>query len=589
MMVQIRNVVIHNFRGISEASWSLPDSRFLCLVGPGDSTKTTLLDVIGLALSPRWNVTFTDADFHNGNTEEPIVLQVVVGDLPPRLLRDDAQGYELCGLLPNGDLIAEPEDGSESCVMIQLKVTDELEPVWTVVRPGHEDEGGTIGAGARAEFGLFRVDERVDAHLRWGRGSALTRITASRSGAEAAVTSAHRAARQAVFEVTEGALHTAAADVAAVAAEIGGTAFTELRPGLDPTGSSTTNALLLHDEEIPLTGFGLGSRRLVSLAIQEKAFTSGEIVLVDEVEHGLEPHRLLHLLHHLKKRTASDKGQVIMTTHSPLAVEGLDATDISVVRCDEGRTEVRAVPGGLNEMQGALRAGPSALLGNRVVVCEGKTEMGVVRRLLQHWDSERVATGKAPHAALGVCQTDGHGSVDAPRRALMLRKLGYPALLMIDNDDPGSNPGVQEATEAGAAVVRWQAGNAIEDEIASTLSVAGLADLVTLAAEIRDESSVLNAVSVRLSGQPTLVGLNPAAWEDEATSMAQIRVAIGAAAKGKKTNSDIKEEKKAWFKLEDLGERLGALVIDHWPDFAGRPLGNGLRQLYQFVYGEDMP
>jgi hypothetical protein len=567
----------------------LPDSRFICLVGPGDSTKTTLLDVIGLVLSPRWNVTFTDADFHNGNTEEPIVLQVVISDLPARLLRDDARGYDLCGLLPDGDLVDEPEDGSEWCVMIQLKVTNELEPVWTVVRPGHEDEGGTIGAGARAEFGLFRVDERVDAHLRWGRGSALTRITASASGAEAAVTSAHRAARQAVFDVTEGALQTAAADVAAAAAEIGGAAFTGLRPGLDPIGSSTTNALLLHDEEIPLTGFGLGTRRLISLAIQEKAFTSGEILLVDEVEHGLEPHRLLHLLHHLKQRTASDKGQVIMTTHSPQAVEGLDAADISVVRCDEGSTDIRAVPGGLNEMQGALRAGPSALLGSRVIVCEGKTEMGVTRRLLQHWDTARVAAGKAPHASLGVCQTDGRGSVDAPRRALMLRQLGYPVLLMIDNDDANSDQGVRDATTAGATVVRWQAGHALEDEIAAELTEAGLADLLTLAAETRDESAVLDAVSVRLPGRPTLVGLNPAAWVDATRSLAQIRGAIGAAAKGKRTNSDTKEEKKAWFKLEELGERLGGLLADRWDEIGGTPLGAGLRELYKFAYGEEMP
>jgi hypothetical protein len=159
--MQIRKVLVRNFRGIREASWSLPDRRFVCLVGPGDSTKTTLLDVIGLVLSPRWNVPFTDADFYGGNIEDPIVLSVVIGDLPAKMCRDDAYGYELCGLKSNGELAEEPEDGCESCIMIQLKVTDVLEPVWTVVRPGHEDEGGTIGVAGRADFGLFRVDEHI--------------------------------------------------------------------------------------------------------------------------------------------------------------------------------------------------------------------------------------------------------------------------------------------------------------------------------------------------------------------------------------------------------------------------------------------
>lgn len=587
--MRIRKVLAHNFRGIREASWSLPDRRFVCLVGPGDSTKTTLLDVIGVVLSPRWNIPFTDADFHSGNTDEPIVLQVVIGDLPPRLLRDDAQGYGLCGLAPRGKLTEEPEDGTESCVMLQLKVTDTLEPVWTVVRPGHEDEGSTISVGGRADFGLFRVDDHVETHLRWGRGSALTRLTEKGPGAQAAVTAAHRVARKAVFDADGNALHAAAVEVAQATAEIGGTAFMALRPGLDPASGSTTHALLLHDEDIPLTGYGLGTRRLVSLAIQERAFTTGEIVLVDEVEHGLEPHRLLHLLRHLKTRPASDNGQVIVTTHSPIAVEALDAADISVVRSDKGCTSVQAVPADLNEMQGALRAGPSALLGSKVIVGEGKTEMGVARRLLRHWDAERIARGKPPHAALGVCQTDGHGSTNAPLRAKLLRKLGYPTLLVIDNDDDASEEGVLEAMAVDAEVVQWERGNALEDEIASSLSGAGLNDLLALAAEIRSEEAVLNAVRDRLPNKPTLAGLQPVAWVDATNSMEAIRVAIGAAAKGKKTNSDKKEGHNAWFKLEELGEQLGGLLIDHWGDFADKPLGTGLNQLYKFAYGEDMP
>jgi hypothetical protein len=59
--------------------------------------------------------------------------------------------------------------------------------------------------------------------------------------------------------------------VQVAAQAIGGTAFTRLQPGLDPAGRSSASALLLHDEDIPLTGYGLGTRRLISIAIQEKA------------------------------------------------------------------------------------------------------------------------------------------------------------------------------------------------------------------------------------------------------------------------------------------------------------------------------
>jgi hypothetical protein len=571
--------------------WTLPENRFVCLVGPGDSTKTSLLDVIGLVLTPRWNVQFCDADFYDCQIGEPIVLQVVVGDLPPRMLSDDSYGYDLAGLTPEGELVHDPTEGCEPCVIVQLQVADTLEPAWTVVRPGEEDMGAPIRGGAREEFGLFRVDERVEMHLRWGRSSALTRLTAKEtasSGAGAAVTSAHRAARDAVFDSPLGALHAAAAAVAKAAAAIGGADFGQLRPGLDPTSSSSTNALLLHNGNIPLTGHGLGTRRLISLAIQERAYAAGEVVLIDEIEYGLEPHRLHHLLWHLKQRTDSGTGQVIVTTHSPLAVEALRAEDISVVRCEDGQTSVGAVPGALDTVQGTLRSAPSALLARRVVVCEGKTEMGVVRRFLQHWDLQRISRGKASHAALGVAQSDGQGSVSAPVRARVLRQLGYPALLIIDHDDTASVPGIAAATADGATIVRWESGNALEDEIAATLGPSGLADLVALAADIRSEEAVRSAVAARLPDTPTLFGLDPSAWVGPNRSLDDVRAAIGAASKGAKAKGDGKEEKKAWFKVEESGELLGGLLIKHWEETKDAPLGLGLKTLYAFVYQENL-
>jgi putative ATP-dependent endonuclease of the OLD family len=221
-----------------------------------------------------------------------------------------------------------------------------------------------------------------------------------------------------------------------------------------------------------------------------------------------------------------------MTTHSPLAVEALQARDISVARSQGGTTTVGQVPGDLDDVQGALRAGPSAVLASRVVVCEGKTEMGVIRSLLLHWDVERIEQGKAPHAALGVCQSDGQGSTKAPVRARILQELGYPVLLVIDNDDPASNSGIAQAEAKGAEVIRWQPGHALEDEIAAALSTAGLTALVRLAAEIRGEESVLGGISARLAdGGPRPSGLDPASWVTASRKIDDIRQAIGATAK----------------------------------------------------------
>ena len=67
----IYHLKIENFRGIRTLDWHL-NGRVLCLIGPNDSTKTTILDAIELVMLPRYNAQITDADFHHGR--------------PPRLL-----------------------------------------------------------------------------------------------------------------------------------------------------------------------------------------------------------------------------------------------------------------------------------------------------------------------------------------------------------------------------------------------------------------------------------------------------------------------------------------------------------------------
>ena len=57
--MRLFRVEICRFRGIKELSWDV-GGRFVCLIGSGDSTKTTILDAIELGLSPRWNVSLED-------------------------------------------------------------------------------------------------------------------------------------------------------------------------------------------------------------------------------------------------------------------------------------------------------------------------------------------------------------------------------------------------------------------------------------------------------------------------------------------------------------------------------------------------
>ena len=52
---------------------------------------------------------------------------------------------------------------------------------------------------------------------------------------------------------------------------------------------------------MPLRRLGLGSKRMLTTGLQKQALRAPHITLFDEVEVGLEPHRIARLLQHLKK------------------------------------------------------------------------------------------------------------------------------------------------------------------------------------------------------------------------------------------------------------------------------------------------
>ena len=73
VVARIRLVEITHFRGIKDLVW-LPSPGINCLIGPGDSGKSSILDAIDFCLGARRNIQFNDADFHQLDVETPITI-----------------------------------------------------------------------------------------------------------------------------------------------------------------------------------------------------------------------------------------------------------------------------------------------------------------------------------------------------------------------------------------------------------------------------------------------------------------------------------------------------------------------------------
>ena len=95
--MRIRHLSIRNFRGIRELDWALPNRALFCLIGRGDSTKSTILEALRRVFHAQWNLPFDDADFYQCAPTNTIKLEVVLGDIIDAFRDLESYGHWLSG------------------------------------------------------------------------------------------------------------------------------------------------------------------------------------------------------------------------------------------------------------------------------------------------------------------------------------------------------------------------------------------------------------------------------------------------------------------------------------------------------------
>jgi hypothetical protein len=576
--VYVLRVEIANFRGIKTADWTL-DGTCLCLIGSNDSTKTTLLDAIEMALSPSPYLNLSEVDFHLAKTDDPVEIRVTVGGIPSgsQLWTDGKFGFLKRGWKKASGLIDEPEDEEcEPVLTIRLRVSRSYEPEWAVMAERNL-EGVPISTQNRAQIGVVRLGDDVDRDLAWGRYSVLTRLTGG-DAADAVIAEAQRKLRSAAKQGNIDELNKAARTVEEAASKLGVRPTTGYQAALDSKlVTFRQGAFALHDGDIPVRAAGLGTRRLTALAIQRASVPDGAVVLIDEVEHGLEPHRIRRLLRNLRQGLdvriteagAPKLGQVIMTTHSAVPLFELGREHIRVVRPSSGRTEVLSPS---ENTQGVLRRMPSSFLARRVLVCEGATEVGMCRRLAEHWMH---AHDDVPVEHFGVEIADGGGS-NAPDAAIALADLKY-VVAYIGDSDKAKPSDVAKMKAKGVKVMVWDGKLCTEERIALDLPDKGLAELLKLACAARGCDSIgaviSNVLHVAKPADPSKVE----SWTALGVSDADFRGAFGEGAKGT-------EDRKGWFKSIDGGYALGRIIVGHLDELKDSPLSARLKEVEVWCY-----
>lgn len=461
-MAVIRILSIKNFRCIKELRW-FPQMGINCLIGPGDTGKSTILDAIDYCIGAKRNLIISDTDFYNSNIHEPIQITITLGLLEDNLMELDLYGLYLRGYdASQKKIIDEPGKGVETVLTLRLVIESDLEPQWSLIskRAIELDQSRNLNWKDRLDISPARLGVYTDNHLGWKRGSILHKLSEDKIDTSTALTDISRELREKFGSQANEQLENTLSIVNSIANELGISIGSSVQAQIDSNSLSLNNGTIsLHDENnIPLNKLGLGSIRMLITKLQRMISKSSSIILIDELEYGLEPHRILMLLKTLRPKENSNI-QVFITTHSPVVVRELSGNELMITRrTKSSHTIIKA--GNEDLIQGTIRIYAEALLSPKILVCEGASEVGLIKGV----DAYYYQTNEESILSYGTTLIDGGGD-SALKRALALQSLGYKVALFRDCDVKIDEEKEEEFKGNNGTIITWRDGNCLEDEL----------------------------------------------------------------------------------------------------------------------------
>lgn len=560
-MAHLHYLHIENFRGIENFSNTFGPENYCVLIGRGDSGKSTILKAISYLLNPSWNLSITDFDFHNMDVQKNILIEGVFTDIPDEIVGFEKFGQYVQVLDANGIVSSNIEevDGIR-CIKIRFVVDDSLEPKWYVVSD-REIGNKEISSRDREKFKMFSVSDYIDSQFSLCKGSPLSRLLSASSkqsvqSLRKIFAELSREAYQIVSQTDKLDNIKEHVEVLKSKANTFGLKLEDLVALIEFSGSSYSESnISIHHNNIPARLLGKGSKRLLSIAIQMELIADGGIVLVDEVEQGLESDRIRHLVKHLFK---TSKGQVFLTTHSNDVLVEAKCNQVFLMKKEASALRPFDI-----SKQGILRKHPKAFYGLRVVSCEGATEEGLVRALGDYLQAKT----NLGIEGRDIVTIDAGGGNEFYKMAVAFSECGFKVVVFCDSDKEADLADDKKKVLANhIPIVQCEMGLALEQQIFNHIPWNGVLELLKWAEENNDKS-IFPISGTGLSSIDDIAKLEEKDREDA-------RNKIGAAAKSK----------QAWYKNINGGEALGEVIMRNYDGMNNdNPLKKEISELLNWI------
>lgn len=563
----IRLLTIKRFRGIEELTWR-PASGVNVILGGGDVGKTTILEAIALLLNPTNATGLSDSDYWQRNHEHGFEISATMS-LPLATgiaeQRKAAWPWEWDGENPKLPAMAADEPPpTDPVYCVRVVGTPDFELVYEIGQP--DDTFDHFSVAVRRKIGVVRLtgDDRNDRDLRLVQGSALERLLNDKTlraklGQKVAESDVEEAlkpeAEQALDDLDE--------------------AFTKrnlpngLGLGLVGGPGFSLSALVgltaeKNEVQLPLSSWGAGTRRLAALEVANAHLVAHPIMVVDEIERGLESYRQRVLVEEL----VSNPSQAFVTTHSAAAVNAANAAELWYM---DANSAIGHLPSLLAPQR---ERDPETFLARLAVIAEGKTEVGFVTELLT-----RALGSDIRHQGIWVSDGGSNSETLTVLKALTKSGLAFGGFA----DDEGTDDAAWKAVkdQLGDLLLRWKTG-CLESNVIAHVPDDKLEEF------IQDAEGHSGERLRTMADRSGLQDISPEALREKAPDFRQL--IIGAATGASHPDPEAsKEDKKAWKKHgqrwfksraggKELAEKMFAFGL--WPSLADEllPFVNAVRR-----------
>ncbi|RCS25775.1 ATP-binding protein [Phyllobacterium salinisoli] len=576
MILRLR---IERYRGLESFNW-LPDPHVNVIIGGGDNGKTTILDAVGLLLSPANSVVISDADYWKRAPEGEFIIEAVL-KLPPDTgineQKKPSWPWEWDGnkpVVPNPD--DEETDRKEEVYVVRVRGTPDCDLAYEICQPNGEFDHFSVSV--RRKIGLVKLggDDRNDRDLRLIQGSALDRLLSDKS------LRAKLAKEIGEKNVEEKLGDSSKKKLSDLDTQFGKQAL-PINLGLGLVGGQgfSLNALIgltaeKHDVRLPLSSWGSGTRRLAALEIASSNQNEQPITIVDEVERGLEPYRQRVLV----KELMAAPTQAFITTHSVAAIKAATSASIWYL---SGERKIGKLADATSPH---MMKDPEAFLSRIAIVAEGATEVGFVKFLILK------AVSSTP-LEYGIWVTDGGGNDPTLQLLESLAKSGLKFSGFADDEGRAPERWATLKTALGGLLLRWPKG-CLEENVIEHVADNDLEKFI--ADPDGDSGERLRTLALRLKiEEKSYAAILAAAGSPENVRKLIIAAATGSVPAGTPEDQKkaLKSHGKTWFKTVGGGFELGSkmLAFGIWPTLEGQllPFVNAIRQSVDLPVIAELP